>query len=80
MSSGLSDCMCVRMWETLGSVCIVSRREVMADGVRVGLRARRRSGLSRMRRVLRCAEAEEREDMAVVSVVWRCARSRDLSV
>ena len=49
----------------------------MVDGVMLGLRARSRSGLSRMRRVLRWVEG--REDMAVVSVFWRCARSRDLS-
>jgi hypothetical protein len=60
-------------------------RDVMADGVMVGFSGRARSGLSRMRSVLRCAADEEvdgdegSEETALVMVDWRCARSSDVS-
>lgn len=61
-------------------------REIIADWLVVGLRARRRSGLSRTRSVLRGAvtvvvEVEEvRVETTLVSVVLRWTRSSDLSV
>jgi hypothetical protein len=59
--------------------------EVILDGVIVGLSARRRSGLSSMRRVFPwvvedVAVEVEREETALEMVVWRSARSKDLSV
>jgi hypothetical protein len=53
--------------------------EVILDGVIVGLSARRRSGLSSMRRVFPWAVEVEREEMALEMVVRRSARSKDLS-
>lgn len=64
---------------TVGKVCSVSRVEEKEYGVMVGLRARRRSGLSRMMRVLRW-EVEERREMASEMAFWRCVRSRVESV
>lgn len=78
-SNGLSASMCVRMWETLGWLWRVRMRDVRDEGLRDGSRARRRSGLSRMRRVFR-GEVEVNKAMALDSVVRRETRSRDLRI
>jgi hypothetical protein len=73
------------MCETVGRLWTARMRDVRADGSVWGLRARRRSGLSRTTRVLRWIAGVpvggevEREDMASVTVVLRCARSSDFS-
>lgn len=54
-------------------------RDVRDEGLRDGSRARRRSGLSRMRRVFR-GEVEVNKAMALDSVVRRETRSRDLRI
>lgn len=71
--------MCVRICDTFGWLWSVRMSDVRDEGLRDGASARRRSGLSRMRRVLR-GDLEERADIAVVSVVCREVRSRDVRV
>jgi hypothetical protein len=71
--------MCVRTWETVGALWRERSSEVKLEG-ETEVSASGRSGLSRMRRVLRGGSVVVREEMALVSVVLRCARSKDVRV
>jgi hypothetical protein len=71
--------MWVRMWDTVGSIWRSRRRDVKCEGEIEGFSARRRSGLSKIRRVFRVV-VERKEEMAVVIVVWRSESERDGSV
>jgi hypothetical protein len=71
--------MWVRTWDTVGSIWRSRTRDVKCEGEIVGLSARRRSGLSKIRRVFRVV-VEGREEMAVVIVALRSGSERDGSV
>ena len=64
------------MCETVGVLCRVRMRDTRSEGV-VEESARGRSGLSRTRRFFRCG-VEASDVMAVVRVLRRWARSRDV--
>lgn len=69
------------MWDTVGRVWRVRRVDVKDEGGVEGLSARRRSGLSSMRRVFRGGvEGDVRDETAVEIVLVRCARESEVSV